>query len=58
MTYMEMDMLGYAKHAQEIENVINGICEGQTSFNVDDEFTDSEIEYIQHEVQKRYNRRF
>ena len=58
MTYMEMDMLGYAKHAQEIENVINGICEGQTSFDVSDEFTDSELDYIRREVQKRYNRRF
>lgn len=58
MTFMEMDMLGYSKHAQEIEDVINSICEGQTSFNVDDEFTDSELEYIQREVQKRYNRRF
>ncbi len=49
----------YAKHEQEKENVIQMILKaarnGETSFSIqlDDDFSDEEIEYIKEEVYRR-----
>ena len=45
--------LAYAKHTQEVEDVINMICTGGTSFQLDDDFGPSDLQYIKSEVYKR-----
>ena len=49
----------YAKHTQETEDIINEIVRrgrmGDTNFtlDLDDDFSDDELEYIKQEVQRR-----
>ena len=49
----------YAKHSQEVEDVINMAIANfnagnySMSFELDDDFSDSDIEYIENEIQRR-----
>lgn len=49
----------FAKHSQEMEDIINEICSaweaGVTDFSIDleDDFSDEDIEYIKEEVYRR-----
>lgn len=50
----------YAKHCQEIEDVVNHcvdhfLATGETEFavNLDDDFSDEDLEYIQNEIVRR-----
>ena len=49
----------YAKHSQEVEDVINmaiaNVRAGNfsMSFELDDDFSDEDIEYIENEIQRR-----
>lgn len=52
----------YVKHSQEVEDVIQMILQNaaagnyQMSFELDDDFSDADVAYIQKEVQKRLGR--
>ena len=49
----------YAKHSQEVEDVINIAIENfnagnySMSFELDDDFSDADLEYIENEIQRR-----
>lgn len=49
----------YAKHTQEVEDVINMAIANfkagnySMSFELDDDFSDSDLEYIENEIQRR-----
>ena len=49
----------YAKHSQEVEDVINMAIANfkagnySMSFELDDDFSDSDLEYIENEIQRR-----
>ena len=49
----------YAKHTQEIEDIINAICAAvvagvsELSFDLNDDFSDEDIKYIKQEVERR-----
>lgn len=51
--------LAYAKHEQEKEDVIQRIVEAarngenHVSFSLDDDFSDTDVEYIKEEVYRR-----
>ena len=42
----------YCKHQQECEDVIKDILNGVTSFSLDDDFDESDLEYINNELLK------
>ena len=42
----------YCKHQQECEDVIRDILNGATSFSLDDDFDESDLEYINNELLK------
>ena len=45
----------YAKHTQEVEDIINMIGNGYTGgIECDDDMSAGDIQYIEQEVQKRY----
>ena len=44
----------YAKHTQEVEDVINMIGNGITSIECDDDMSESDMRYIENEVRRRY----
>ena len=44
----------YAFHSQEIEDVISMIGNGATSISCDTDMSESDMRYIENEVQKRY----
>ena len=44
----------YAKHSQEVEDVINLIGNGATSIQCDDDMSADDMRYIENEVAKRY----
>jgi hypothetical protein len=49
----------YAKHSQEVEDVINMVIANvnagnySMSFELDDDFSDADLEYIENEIQRR-----
>ena len=44
----------YAKHSQEVEDVIKQFGFGTMSIDCDDEMSDADIHYIKDEVKRRY----
>ena len=40
------DFSGYAKHKQECDDIVRAILNGQTSFSLDDDFSQSDLDYI------------
>jgi hypothetical protein len=42
----------FCKHQQECEDIINMIKNGYTSFSLDDDFDESDLEYINNELLK------
>ena len=43
---------GYAKHTQECEDVINAILNGQTSFSLNDDFDQTDLNYIERRLRE------
>jgi len=44
----------YAYHTQEVEDVIEMISNGATAIQCDTDMSDSDMRYIENEVQRRY----
>ena len=44
----------YAYHSQEVEDVIKMIGNGATAIQCDTDMSDSDMRYIENEVQRRY----
>ena len=44
--------LAYAKHQTECDEVVRMILNGGTSFQLDDDFDESDLKYIQNELAK------
>jgi len=43
----------FAKHQTELDEIVEMIATGSTSFELDDDFGPSDLEYIQNELEKR-----
>ena len=44
----------YAKHTQEVEDIIKMIGSGVTAIECDDDMSESDMRYIENEVLRRY----
>ena len=45
----------YAFHTSEIENIIDKICAGETEITVSSSLSQSDLDYIKKEVERRVN---
>ena len=52
---MDSLFMCYANHTEELERIINEICAGATSFQTELTLTNSDMEYIRREVERRLN---
>lgn len=53
---LDVAFSAYAKHKTECDDIVRMICNGGTSFELDDDFCDSDLRYIEKECRKRgYN---
>lgn len=44
----------YAKHSQELEDIIDEIAHGNFEITLDDDFSDSDLDYIEEQLMDRY----
>jgi hypothetical protein len=44
---------GYAKHTQELEDIVKSICAGSTYVELDDDMSASDLAWIKKEVKRR-----
>ena len=44
----------YAKHTQEIEDIIDKIAEGDLTIELDDDFSDEELRYMEQRLWDEY----
>ena len=44
---------GYMDKCTRLDGIVNQICAGETSLTVDDDITESDLEYVKNEVEKR-----
>ena len=44
----------YCKHMQECDDVVAAIVRGETSFTLDDDFNQSDLDYINHRLSNEY----
>ena len=45
----------YAFHTSEIENIIDKICAGETEITISSSLSQSDLDYIKKEVERRMN---
>ena len=44
----------FCKHMQECDDVVAAIVRGETSFTLDDDFNQSDLDYINHRLSNEY----
>ena len=44
----------YSKHMQECDDIVAAIVRGETSFTLDDDFSQSDVDYINHRLSNEY----
>lgn len=50
---LDVAFSAYAKHKTECDDIVGMICNGGTSFELDDDFSDGDLKYIEAECRKR-----
>ena len=49
---LDVAFSAYAKHKQECDDIVQRVLEGETSFDLDDDFDESDLRYINERLQK------
>ena len=44
----------YCKHMQECDDIVAAIARGETSFSLDDDFCQADLDYINHRLSSEY----